>query len=507
MSIAQLNSSGTQTAVINTEHTLATVAAGGDLILEVDTSNMAAGDVLELRVKGPTLNGGATIVQRYYSYANAQNADDLAKDLRQVSDQSLAFTLKQTAGTGRTYPWKVMSMAENVVQALGNPVTTATNGILDVNAKNWGNTAVVLDANNFPKVDVQDWLGTVVATPATAGIPDINVKNVNNVSTSSVTTINANQGTTQPVNFTGTGASAFVQSDTRDFGGHNVVLDANNVPAVNVFDWNGVAATGTGTPDINVTKWLGTPVPTTNVNGVPIVDTKYFAGQTITCAAGVTVGAFVGNANAAIGVTVAGKVSEVVLTDTLTTYTGNTVQTGDSFARIGVAGVGLTNLGDTRIAHLDADVSSRMATYTQPAGFLATTFPALVASQITLLAVPDAVWDVVLASHLTPGSTGAALNAAGGAGDPWITALPGAYAAGQAGYILGNITVEGAWTLRQMFREMFAESCGTIAVGPSGITAYAVGAPAVATNAGTTAARVVSVDGADGSRATNTLTP
>lgn len=38
------------------------------------------------------------------------------------------------------------------------------------------------------------------------------------------------------------------------------------------------------------------------------------------------------------------KVQGVVLVDTLTTYTGNTVQTGDSFARIGVNGAGLTNI-------------------------------------------------------------------------------------------------------------------------------------------------------------------
>jgi hypothetical protein len=45
-----------------------------------------------------------------------------------------------------------------------------------------------------------------------------------------------------------------------------------------------------------------------------------------------------------------------------------TAQTGDSFARIGAAGAGLTALGDTRIANLDATVSSRMATfaYTAP---------------------------------------------------------------------------------------------------------------------------------------------
>ena len=51
-------------------------------------------------------------------------------------------------------------------------------------------------------------------------------------------------------------------------------------------------------------------------------------------------------------------------------------QTGDSFGRIGVAGAGLTALGDARVANLDAAVSSRMATYAQPTGFLAAAFPA-----------------------------------------------------------------------------------------------------------------------------------
>lgn len=65
---------------------------------------------------------------------------------------------------------------------------------------------------------------------------------------------------------------------------------------------------------------------------------------------------------------------------TLTTYTGNTPQTGDSYARLGAAGAGLTALGDTRIANLDASVTSRMASYSQPTGFLAATFPTTVAS-------------------------------------------------------------------------------------------------------------------------------
>lgn len=67
--------------------------------------------------------------------------------------------------------------------------------------------------------NVTKWNGTTVATPATAGIPDVNAKNINNVATTSVTTINANQGTTQPINFTGTGASALAKSDMVDVAG------------------------------------------------------------------------------------------------------------------------------------------------------------------------------------------------------------------------------------------------------------------------------------------------
>lgn len=54
---------------------------------------------------------------------------------------------------------------------------------------------------------------------AANGQVDTNVKNINGVSASAVTTINANLGQTQPVNFTGTGASALVKSDAVDLGG------------------------------------------------------------------------------------------------------------------------------------------------------------------------------------------------------------------------------------------------------------------------------------------------
>jgi len=69
------------------------------------------------------------------------------------------------------------------------------------------------------------------------------------------------------------------------------------------------------------------------------------------------------------------------------------------------------------------------------------------ASAPTVGEVADAVWDEALAGHLGVGSTGAALNAAGAAGDPWLTALPGAYGAGTAGDIIGNLVTDiGALT-------------------------------------------------------------
>lgn len=52
--------------------------------------------------------------------------------------------------------------------------------------------------------------------------------------------------------------------------------------------------------------------------------------------------------------------------------------------------------------------------------------------------IADAVWDETLADHLGAGSTGSGLNSASSAGDPWNTALPGAYSAGSAGKILGD---------------------------------------------------------------------
>lgn len=403
--------SGTKTATgSGTEDFLSSPNVVGKFSLDIDRTNMAAGDVLLVRVYKIAIAGGSPVVTFMTGFSGAPLTDDILDTFEWFANSltdtnALRFSITQTKGTGRAFPWKVTLHDD------GANVTT--------------------------------WLGTAV-TAATAGIPDVNAKRINNVATTSVTTINANQGMTQPMNFTGTGASALVKSDAIDL-----------------------------------------------------------AGQVITAAAGVTFPTSVASPTNITGGT-------ITTVGTLTTYTGNTPQTGDSYARIGAAGAGLTALGDTRIANLDATISSRTkpadtqaavtlvttatnltnaptagdftatmktsaATATQTgltaqgytstrAGYLDTLnglVAAVWASATRLLTagtnivlakgtgvtgfndldatgVENAVWDATLASHLTAGSTGAALNSAGSAGDPWGTALPGAYGAGSAGNIIGN---------------------------------------------------------------------
>lgn len=108
--------SGTQTATVGTEHTLLDVAVAGTFQMEIDSVNMAAGDVLELRIYNIVLTAGTRRVCYFQTYSGAQATDDIGKISVPVSNEltdagSLRFTLKQTFGTGRAFPWKVLKFA------------------------------------------------------------------------------------------------------------------------------------------------------------------------------------------------------------------------------------------------------------------------------------------------------------------------------------------------------------------------------------------------------------
>lgn len=100
---------GTQTATLDTEHTLATITTGKTCVLLVDCLNMVAGDVLILRAKVKTLTGSTAALAYQATYAHAQG-EPVKISIPVPALYSVAFTLEQTDGTGRDFPWSVVSL-------------------------------------------------------------------------------------------------------------------------------------------------------------------------------------------------------------------------------------------------------------------------------------------------------------------------------------------------------------------------------------------------------------
>ena len=104
-----LENSGTQTATVGTEHTLATNTTNKTFVLVVDTGAMVNADILELRVNTTILAAGTSRLAYFGTYRDIQSTPQKVS-IPIPSDISAVFTLKQTAGTGRSYPWKVVSI-------------------------------------------------------------------------------------------------------------------------------------------------------------------------------------------------------------------------------------------------------------------------------------------------------------------------------------------------------------------------------------------------------------
>jgi len=111
------HASGTLTATAGgTEDFLTSPNVAGTFTLHVDLVNMAAGDVVELRIYQMVLTGGTQRVAYLQRYADAQPTDDLIAISVPISNEltdtnALRFSLKQTKGTARNFPWKVLKYA------------------------------------------------------------------------------------------------------------------------------------------------------------------------------------------------------------------------------------------------------------------------------------------------------------------------------------------------------------------------------------------------------------
>ncbi len=119
------------------------------------------------------------------------------------------------------------------------------------------------DGNVLISTDVQDRSTTL----------SINTKTINGVATTSITTINANLGTTQPINFTGTAGSALAKVDVTDIA-------------------TAAVSTSTAQLGVNAVNWAGGAIPAPAVTGVPKIDLTYILGTILTETAGQLAAAF-----------------------------------------------------------------------------------------------------------------------------------------------------------------------------------------------------------------------
>ena len=113
--------SGTQTCTVGTEHTLEVVTGPKTIVVHVNTKNLVAGDVLEVRIYNKVLTGDTDPALEIMGTYNGLQGDAAAPgseaygDVVKVSPAivvpySATVTICQQAGTSRDVPWNVISM-------------------------------------------------------------------------------------------------------------------------------------------------------------------------------------------------------------------------------------------------------------------------------------------------------------------------------------------------------------------------------------------------------------
>ena len=102
--------SGTQTATVGTEHDLATSTTGKIYVLKVDCAALAGAEIVTLRVYSKVLSGGTERLVDSVQYAAATLANPIVESIPYPENIHIRATLEQTGGTGRAFPWSLLSL-------------------------------------------------------------------------------------------------------------------------------------------------------------------------------------------------------------------------------------------------------------------------------------------------------------------------------------------------------------------------------------------------------------
>lgn len=105
----QVNTSGSQTCTVTTEHTLATVTDARVLVAAFDfnaSANGATPDLFEIRIYTKTRSSDTERLLKVWSIIGAQS-EVAWESPPKISPHHYKLTLKQTQGTSRAVPWAI----------------------------------------------------------------------------------------------------------------------------------------------------------------------------------------------------------------------------------------------------------------------------------------------------------------------------------------------------------------------------------------------------------------
>ncbi len=317
--------------------------------------------------------------------------------------------LLTTAGSGArqynvlsgTFPNGADSTSTYVMRANWRANTTHLNGTAQT-ARDIGASVLLSVGTGTGQVNLSS--GKV---PATLASTDVTGNVAADLQTIKTQTVTCSGGVTVPAATLAstTNITAATGIDVTKWAGTTVATpDTAGYPKVTI-------KSGVGTGEINLSSGkVPATLAASDVTGNVASDVQTIKTQAVTCSAGVTVNVNVGTTQPLNFTGSAG--SALVKTD-MVDIAGSAVST--SSAQIGV---NVINAAGT--AWASGAVTSGV----------------LAASATT--AIAGAVWDLGTSGHTNSGSFGAAMVAAGSAGDPWATSLPGSYGAGTAGHLIGT---------------------------------------------------------------------
>jgi hypothetical protein len=371
-----------------------------------------------------------------------------------------------TAVTGRDIGTSVL-----LSTGTGTGQLDFTSGVVKANATQWlGGTIPAVNVTGVPLVDAKYLLGTIFSTPTVAGIPNVNAKTWNDLATVALPLVPTTAGRTLDVSTGGEAGLdwANVGSPTTALALTGTTIATTQKVDIETIKTNPVVNAGTVTfpttatlaSTTNITAGTITTATTaTNLTNAPTAGDftatmKTSIGTAVAASAVASVtGNVGGNVTGSVG-SIAGITFPTNFASLVIDSTGRvnafligiltSVFTEGATGRIAAAFKQFFNIASPA-ATMDHLVLVDTATTATTATNL-TNLPTIPSNWLTAAGlatdagteIAAAVWDLATSGHTTSGTFGAAMNAAGSAGDPLSTAVPGAYGAGTAGFLLGT---------------------------------------------------------------------